>query len=485
MRQSKLVKSVNALNAWELRHLGDFVHSPFFNKHPRVTRLFELLIAGAAPRGAGELNRERIFAELFPGEPFHEQRFKDLLSLCMKTLRSFWTHFRLRQDEVATGMALVEEMRDRDQENEFEKACRQVEKVLQKSNEKMHIIRMKELALQESKINYLSTRHSRKVEDSLQVLSDQLDTYYLMAKLKYGVEMANRQNVLGQQFALGLLEPVLDHLKAHPGLLERNSDLRLYFLIYTFVREEDPAAFARFLAEVPVEGQRFSQIERRELYTYAMNFCIQQFNKGKRHYLQTLLQLYQLALGDDTLLEEGWLSHWNYKNIVSAGLKAGDFTWTAEFIEGYKPRVRPDERENAYTYNLASLHFAQHNYSEALRLLQHVEFQDVFYHLGAKVMLLKSFYELREDEALANLCDSFRLYLKRNKTLSQYHYTVNYNLVTFTRRLAELRRRLELIPASEGQKKLVRLRDKIHESEQVAQLSWLLNKLAELEGVAA
>lgn len=480
MQQSKLVKAIGRLNAWELRHLDDFVHSPFFNKHGRVSRLFEMLIAAAPDFDQDRFVKADVFAELFDNEPYDEQRFKDLLSLAMKTLRSFWTFYHLRNDEVATGMALIEEMRDRDWESEFDKACRQVDKLLTRSDDKLHIVRMKQLALQESRINYLSTRHNRKVEDSLQIFSEHLDAYYLLAKLKYGVEMANRENVLGQQFDFGLLEPVLEHLGAQAALLDAHPDLRLYFLIYRFVRHEDHPAFEQFMTSMPQHGKQFSQIERRELYTYAMNFCIQQFNKGHRDYLKTLLELYELALSDDTLMEDGWLSHWNYKNIVSAGLKAGEFVWCADFIERYKPRVEPGERENAYTYNLASLHFEQQDYSEALRLLQHVEFQDVFYHLGSKVMLLKSFYELDEGEALSNLCDSFRIYLKRNKTLSEYHYTVNYNLVTFTRKLADLRRKLPLINHREGQKKLTALRDKITESKQVSQLDWILKKMDEL-----
>jgi hypothetical protein len=439
-----------------------------------------MLIESAPDFEQDQFAREEVYAELFEQQPFEEQKFKDLLSLAMKTLRNFWAFYHLRADELATGMALIEEMRDRDWEGEFDKACKQVDKLLTRSEDKMHVVRMKQLALQESRFNYLSTRHNRKVEDSLQVFSEHLDAYYLLAKLKYGVEMANRENVLGHQFDFGLLEPVLEYLVAQAALLDAHPDLRLYFLIYRFVRHEDQLAFEKFIALMPLHGKQFSQIERRELYTYAMNFCIQQFNKGHRPYLKTLLDLYELALSDDTLMEDGWLSHWNYKNIVSAGLKAGEFAWCEDFIERYKPKVEPGERENAYTYNLASLHFEQQDYSKALRLLQYVEFQDVFYHLGSKVMLLKSFYELDEDEALSNLCDSFRIYLKRNKTLSQYHYTVNYNLVIFTRKIADLRRKLPLSPRKEGQKKLKTLRDKITESKEVSQLDWILKKIDDL-----
>ena len=51
-----------------------------------------------------------------------------------------------------------------------------------------------------------------------------LDTYYILAKLKYGVEMANRQNVVSQAFYFGLLEPVLQHLEEQNGSEQKSSE---------------------------------------------------------------------------------------------------------------------------------------------------------------------------------------------------------------------------------------------------------------------
>jgi hypothetical protein len=219
--------------------------------------------------------------------------------------------------------------------------------------------------------------------------------------------------------------------------------------------------------------------ETREIYAYAINFCIRQVNKGGEAYLQVLLSLYQNALQDGALFSDGWLFQWDYKNIVSAGLKARNFAWCENFIQAYKDKLEPSTRENAYTYNLASLYFEQGDLRRALRLLQHVEFSDVFYQIGSKVILLKSFYELNDHEALLSTCDAFKIYLKRNKTLSQSHYTVNFNLASLTRRLSALRQKASLLPSAEFQAKREALRAEISTAS-VAQLPWLLAQIDQL-----
>ena len=478
MRESKFTKALETLDAWELRHLSDFVHSPFFNKHERVTALFDRLISLAPHYPADLLQRQVLHHELFPQEPFDEQKFKDLLSLSMKLLRQFMAYYRIRQNTYTTGMAMLEELRERNWDAEFLKGHERMGEELQKREEKLQERYLKRLQLQELWITFQGISASRRADDSIQVASDMLDAYYILCKLKYGVEMANRQNVVAQEFDTGPLPLLLDYLQAQPALLEQYPAIEMYFLIYRCLTQPDQSeTFERLRDRMRDHLPTFPLQEKREIYGYAINFCIRQVNKGNKPYLHTLLELYQAALEDGALFSEGSLSQWDYKNIVSAGLKVGNYEWSENFIEQYKSRVEPASRENAYTYNLASLYFEQGDYKRALRLLQHVEFSDVFYHLGAKVMLLKSFYELNDHEALMSICDSFKIYLKRNKTLSKAHYTVNFNLVGFTRRLAELRRKAPLIPSPDLKTKLQTLQSEITQAGAVAQLPWLMSKL--------
>jgi tetratricopeptide (TPR) repeat protein len=295
--------------------------------------------------------------------------------------------------------------------------------------------------------------------------------------------MANRRNVIGQDYDPGLLGPILHYLATHPEKVSGHTGIHIYLLIYQSLIEPDEERHFQQLSQLfRIEAPNIPIAERREIYTYALNFCIQQINRGKALYLEILLDLYQRALDDETLLNEGWLSQWDYKNIVSAGLKAGRFEWTEKFIEGYKGKVEPSARENAYTYNLASLHYEQGNYSQALKLLQHVEFSDVFYHLGSKVILLKSYYELADIEALMHLCETFRMYLKRNTDLSKYHQTTNMNLIALTRKLADVQSRWPDLGRKERDVQMEKMRAAIAEKGNVAQKSWVVAKVEDLAG---
>lgn len=481
MKQSKLVKAVSELGAWELRHLTDFVHSPFFNKHERLTMLMDLIIDSAPDFPEEQLERRSVYQAVFQNGPFDEQKFKDLLSLGMKLFKSFLAFYRLRQDEFTQGLALLEELSARQWEAEFMKSRELLSKVADSQPGQLQEKEYRHLRLQEGLISFQGSFVHRKTDDTIPIAAGLLDNYYLLARLKYAVEMANRRNVVGQEYDPGLIAPILDFLEAQPDRVMARPGTHIYLLIYRILTQpEEVGHFHQLLSLLSAHATDLPIAERREIYAYALNYCIQQINRGKSEFLGTLIELYQRALDDESLLKDGWLSQWDYKNIVSAGLKARRYDWTQAFIEGYKSKVEPGARENAYTYNLASLVFEQGNYSQALKLLQHVEFSDQFYHLGSKVMLLKSYYELGDTEALMHLCETFRMYLKRNTELSKYHQTTNMNLIAVTRKLADLQSRWPDLGRKDREKGIEKIRALIEEKGNVAQKGWLMEKMAGL-----
>lgn len=482
MHESKLVKQLKSLTAWELNHFQDFIHSPFFNKHAKVRELVDHICSQAPSFEASQLDRKTVFEMLFPGTPFHEQRFKNLLSQTVKLFRSFLAFSELKNNQFRIGTSLLDAYRDRSMETAYQKQFKALENMVRKGEEKLQEIHLKELELQESFITWQNSRMSRSVDEGMQRASDKLDTFYLFSKLKYGVEMTNRQHVVAQKFETGMLDSVLEHLEKHPEIAAKNPEIHIYQLIYRTYKEENPdPAFEKLMEVLKAHSPSFPRPEVREMYGYASNFCIRQVNLGKRNYLTTLLELYKWALAQGAVYQsDGWLLQWDYKNVVSASLRVGEVDWCREFIEAYRDRIAPEFRENAYTYNLASFHFEQQDYSRALRLLQEVEFSDVFYALGSRVILLKSYYEMGDLDALSSLCDAFKIYLKRNKTLSRLQFNIYFNLVAFTKKTADLRRKLHLENGRDRHKRVEALQEKIREKGNTAQANWLFEKLDDL-----
>jgi hypothetical protein len=83
-------------------------------------------------------------------------------------------------------------------------------------------------------------------------------------------------------------------------------------------------------------------------------------------------------------------------------------------------------------------------------------------------MLLRSYYELGEWEALESLLQSFGAYLRRQKNLG-YHRTVNENLILFTKKLLELDR--------SDANAVAALRRQIDATPDLAERAWLLAEI--------
>ena len=188
------------------------------------------------------------------------------------------------------------------------------------------------------------------------------------------------------------------------------------------------------------------------MFDYAQNYCIHQINKGVFNYYEEFLSLYKIQLSSNTLLKDGFLEEWDFKNIVTAGVRMKDFEWTEQFIRNNKDQLKPELQENAYRYNLAVYYYATSQYKEALQLLYQVEFTDSTYHLGAKNIQLKSYYELGESDAFGALVDAFRIYVKRNKALSTYRKEVYFNFLRIAKKMENLKQKKAYIGSQKFEK---------------------------------
>ena len=99
----------------------------------------------------------------------------------------------------------------------------------------------------------------------------------------------------------------------------------------------------------------------------------------KNSILKETFELYQQALANDILLENGQLSAFAFTNIISIALKLGQTDWTINFIETYQHYLDIRIKETYVQYSIAKLKFTQRKYPEAMLLLQEVDSTDLFF----------------------------------------------------------------------------------------------------------
>ena len=102
-----------------------------------------------------------------------------------------------------------------------------------------------------------------------------------------------------------------------------------------------------------------------------------------------------------------------------------------------------------------------------------MEFTDTTYHTGAKIIQLKSYYELDETEALFALIEAFKKYVLRNKEIAAYRKKANANFLRLVKKVYRLKTNAKRLSGSALQKKQNAIGKLLKTMDPVANKDWL------------
>ena len=199
-----------------------------------------------------------------------------------------------------------------------------------------------------------------------------------------------------------------------------------------------------------------------------VNYCVKQVNNNDFSYLPILLSLYQHALENDYILENGILSRFTFMNIVKIAIKCGELDWVMEFIENHKIHIEKSYRESVYHFCLASLAYAQKDYDKSLIYLQKYSSKNAVINLAAKTLQMKIFYEKRAYELLESHLKAMELFVRRKEVLG-YHKENYSNIIKFTKQLHTVN--------NFDRNALQKLKEKIEKISILTEKEWLVYQI--------
>ncbi len=472
MYNHKLILLLKTLSGKEIKELDAFLRSPYFNTNRHLVEIFQLL-KKAHPDFQKLENKEALYKRIHPGKKFRDVHLRQYFSALTSLVEEFLAIRKFEREKTLYRHALLEEMIDRNTERLFNHTLL---KTNDKSKSEDDAFYLSQFQLEDLRNKFLvntAQQQNRFAEQPDYAKAIRLlDTFYIIRKLKFYCSQLNYKTIAAVDKETILMDEILELLSKKDYSETPAIDI-YHKILRTLTEPENEENFASLLQTLKSKAHLFPQMEAREMYIYAQNFCIRQINKGKTKFLNEILDIYRILLEREIILEKGILSPWDYKNIVVTALRLNEFQWTEKFINAYKSKLPEAERENAYTYNLAKYYFYKKDYSQVLQLLQNVEYSDVFYSLDSKSMLLKTYYELNEMDSLDSMLDSFKIYLLRNKSLSEHHVKTYKNLLKITHKLSRL--------ISSDKKKIALLETEIEQTKPLADVGWLREKILELK----
>lgn len=318
---------------------------------------------------------------------------------------------------------------------------------------------------------HLSQQQGRARTFNLQELSQAQDVAFICEKLRTGCLLISHETVIRHNYDKGLLLPLLEYLREHPYL--HLPPIAAYYHGY-FAQLGGPGSdehFRQLKRVLEQHANQFSVDEVHDLYLMAINYCIRRINQSNEAYYADVFDLYQSGLRQGALLENGVLSRWTYSNIATTALRLRAFDWAFRFLNEYAVFVPEPHREGALSFNLARYHYEVGAYSEAMRYLLRMDYDDVLQNLAAKVLLCKIYYETGEDDSLYSQLDSIEIYLRRKKVLS-YHKDNYSAIVRLMRHLVQMRG----VPRAERRNALLQ---EIEQAPLLTEREWFLKKITD------
>lgn len=476
MQESRLIKYIQELSAKDRERFHQFVFSPYFNQHEKTRELLEIIYAGLeAPER--ELGRVRVFTRLFPGEDFDEQQLYNVMSYLKKLYHRFLSFEFFEKRQFQEPLYTLEAAFDKNQFDLLKNRSKQLEKSLRQCsyndseyyNVNYHLNRMQGY--------YTSSFEDRSKTELFQKMLDYLDKYYIAEKLRNCCHLTANMMMMNTQYEMRFLEDILQYIRRSWDFVSDDPTIIMYYTILMSLREENKPEHYQHLKEMLANNfSALSPQDGRDLYQFAYNYCIRKLNLAEDSYRWELFHLYKQGLKNGILLSNDILSEWDYKNITTLGCSLKEFEWTEDFIQEYKDKLPANKRENAYNYNLANLYYNKKMYNEALSALLLVQFSDIKYHLSTNFLLLRTYYEMKDTEALLSLIETSRIYVIRNRKITTDEKRGYTNFLRFAKKLVLLRHHASTYNKKVLKEKLDHLTGRIEDSENVTYKFWLLEE---------
>ena len=463
MKSSKIFHLLKSLSTNEITQLRHFLNNPMFNKRADVVAALAFL----TDENSRPFGKEQLFKAVYAGKAFNEKELHLLSSRLFKLVENFLSTQNMLSDPVLKKIHLAKAYRKLKQPKNFQVAIRDAKKLIEKQPLQNATTLHQLVALEDEYYDYIASP-KRQETTNLQTWSDTFDAYIIASKLKQACLHLSRKTINQEEYKIGLLEEVLNHIQLHPKTLELPAVAVHYYCYRAITEGDNEAHFTRLREAIHSYSHHFFAGEIRDIYLLAINFCIRRANVGEPRYVKETFELYKNSLEEGFLLEDGVIPESTFSNIVSLALRLKEYEWTEWFINNFENNLKRETKTSIVHFNLAKLRYQQNNLTESLRHLSTINTKASFLMLGAKVMQLKIYYQLGELNALDSLMENLRIYVQRRKELG--YRKKNYdNILYFLRKLLEL--------PTYSKKMVGQLRAEIESAEILTEKEWFLGQL--------
>lgn len=469
MRETKLYNALVQLNGHELNRLHRFVLSPYFNQNDSIIRLFEWIKNDLKDQSQVEPSKDEIWRLCFEkDDQYDDGRFRKLQSDLLKLVEEYYSQESFEDNPIHKAKYLLEAIYEKKLENLQSGAIKTAQHFVENQKLRPASFYYYQYEIEQSKYDLIKSQLERSSKSNIEEIAQNLDRFYLAEKLRYYCTILSHQHVAALDYNMLFIDEIIQHVETH-GYYDV-PPIRIYYQILLTYKYPEIRVHYDILRDLITKYIHiFPEAQVKEILDAIFNYCVQKLNSGYPEFNGEVFNLYKEALENKSIFVKGQITPWSFKNIVTAGLRLNEFDWVENFIDDYSGFLEQRFQDNSTTFSKAQLYFYKKDYPNVIKLLNRVEYNDVSYNLSSKTLLMASYYELDEMEALGSFLDTFRVYLSRNKDIPVSRRKSFLNTISILRRLSRITPR--------DKKEIEKLQTEVINTPDVVSKNWILEKL--------
>ena len=476
MKGGKLFELLKSLSKAEFKDLKKVVCSPIYNTNERMLLLYEALKLQFPDFDTSEKGKEKLFAKVFSEESFNNYKIHRLFTQMTQVLEEYLLLLEHRENTIERKKSLVNIYSKRNLKAFFDREIKLWSAELS-TNPFQDLEYYQQQLLLNDAIYFHPLHNKYDAEDeALDHLMNSLDHYFILAKMRYGLSLKNRERILNKPVVWRFGKAI--QKEAEQSMMQDHPLFQLYQLAFLLLDKNELSDFSPYEKLLFQHLDQFSN-DAKILFFSGLNYVNRQVNQGIVGFSKKALEWYRLGLQKELLLDKGKLNEVTFGNMVIYGCREKEFAWTNEFMENYAHLLEDKHREEVLAYHIAVWHFYQQHFSKTYATIMNFAFPDSYF-LKSRLLAIRAVFEnfLQDDnyyELLLHQIKAFKQGMKRNRVFSQNAMEPVLNCINVIGLLAKKIDEFE-------DKKIIKAKisAEIKSKKRLAGKAWLLEKVEEI-----
>lgn len=431
MIKNDLLILLSGLSKDEMKNLGKFVNSPYFNTNTKASELFDAIKSFHPRFDSEELTKRYLHQELYGGGRFVEGTINYLFSELQSLTEKFISLENLEAE--LEELSLLKYLSSKNYERLFHKSYNKTERKFSKSSNSLYDFLLSDLLAhqidtEKSHVTKKDFFRSEWIEPSKKLIN-----FFLDAMLAEIILLSNYKRTVNASLEIPLLNEIIKFIETNPSYVKDLQSSLNYHLIRIIIYFDEESY--HICKDIIIRKHKlFSEPKRNEALNAFQIYCSNKLINGE-DYRKEEFEIAKLRLAVIQYSKSKSIGIDIFYKTFMLAISVGEFAWVEDFVSKYSKHLPEKFQNNAIHYSNARILYQKKQYDKALQELSRISsFSFIHYKPAVKILQMMIYFDTGHFAEAEDSANAFTQFLRQDKLIPDenkkiYQKFIKYYLI--------------------------------------------------------